>query len=65
MEKMSEIQIKVIMEQLLLALDFIHSKGIAHRDIKPDNILIGQDTLKICDFGSAKYLPSHNVNLVT
>jgi protein-serine/threonine kinase len=30
----------VIMEQNLLALDFIHQKKIVHRDIKPDNILI-------------------------
>jgi len=38
--------------QLLLGLKFIHDKGYAHRDIKPDNILITQDyTIKYIDFG--------------
>lgn len=41
----------------------MHSKGISHRDIKGDNILISPapaESLKICDFGSAKHLPAHN-----
>lgn len=40
--------------QMINALEFLHSKGIAHRDIKPDNILLGLDfNIKISDFGYA------------
>ena len=41
--------------QLSLGIQFIHGKGIAHRDLKPDNILIdGRAALKIADVGLAK-----------
>uniref|UniRef100_A0A4W2I2Z9 [tau protein] kinase n=1 Tax=Bos indicus x Bos taurus TaxID=30522 RepID=A0A4W2I2Z9_BOBOX len=49
---------KVYMYQLFRSLAYIHSQGVCHRDIKPQNLLVDPDTavLKLCDFGSAKQL---------
>lgn len=41
--------------QILTGLSFLHSKGIVHRDIKPNNLLITKDgILKLADFGCSK-----------
>uniref|UniRef100_A0AAR2J628 Glycogen synthase kinase-3 beta n=1 Tax=Pygocentrus nattereri TaxID=42514 RepID=A0AAR2J628_PYGNA len=50
--------VKLYMYQLFRSLAYIHSFGICHRDIKPQNLLLDPETavLKLCDFGSAKQL---------
>ncbi|EDR25922.1 hypothetical protein, conserved [Entamoeba dispar SAW760] len=57
-KKLENIQIKSFSFQLIRSLTYIHSLGICHRDIKPQNVLVDLDnnTLKLCDFGSAKQL---------
>ncbi len=53
--KLNEKTSKIIFKQLIISLKYIHSKGIIHRDIKLDNILIDlNNNIKICDFGVGK-----------
>ena len=53
---LSEDNVKTIVYQLLLALEYCHARRVVHRDLKPQNILIERDTLrvKLADFGLAR-----------
>ncbi|XP_027856332.1 MAPK/MAK/MRK overlapping kinase isoform X2 [Xiphophorus couchianus] len=46
--------VKSYMYQLCRSLEHIHRCGIFHRDVKPENILIKQNVLKLGDFGSCR-----------
>lgn len=52
----SETVVREILLSLLSVLDYIHSKGIIHRDIKPDNIILRSSNSKpvLIDFGAVK-----------
>ncbi|XP_022090583.1 MAPK/MAK/MRK overlapping kinase-like isoform X2 [Acanthaster planci] len=51
---LAEMKVKSYMYQLLKSLDHMHRNGIFHRDVKPENILIKDDLLKLADFGSCR-----------
>jgi len=56
--------IKSYMRMLLLAVEHCHKNWILHRDIKPGNLLIGEDgQMKLADFGLAKIYGSPDRSL--
>ncbi|CAL8304520.1 unnamed protein product [Merluccius merluccius] len=56
-------KIKDVMSQLLCGLAFLHSNLMVHRDLKPDNILVGSHgEIKITDFGLAR-IYAYNIAL--
>jgi len=59
------LEVKLYIYQLFRSLAYIHSQGICHRDIKPQNLLLdpASGILKLCDFGSAKILVEHEPNV--
>lgn len=46
---------KLIIKQLVAAVHYLHSNGILHQDIKPQNVVINK-TAKLIDFGLARYV---------
>lgn len=61
---MDEKRAKVMLTKLLIAVDYISSRNIVHRDIKPKNILLREDDLKflkLLDFGTAAFFNTSGV----
>ncbi|KAL9897653.1 ovarian-specific serine/threonine-protein kinase Lok-like [Glossina fuscipes fuscipes] len=64
-KRLSEKISKLYFYQICHAVKYMHDKGITHRDLKPDNILLAtcdEDTLvKVSDFGLSKFAQNDSV----
>lgn len=59
--KLKEDHAKFLFKQIIKGLQYVHSKGVLHRDIKLDNILLtSEGEVKICDFGVSKLVNNPN-----
>ena len=56
-QDLDELSTKFYTASLLLAVEYMHRKGILHRDLKPENVLIDEKGyIKLCDLGFGKLL---------
>jgi serine/threonine protein kinase len=60
---LTDIEIENYLNQMVVALNYIHNEGIVHRDIKPSNFIIATNgTLKLVDFGISKSIDASSVD---
>ncbi|MCJ8279880.1 MAG: FHA domain-containing serine/threonine-protein kinase, partial [Rivularia sp. ALOHA_DT_140] len=62
-KKFSQSHVMVILTEILSILQFVHSQGVIHRDIKPDNLIrrASDNKLVLIDFGAIKQLRNQTV----
>lgn len=66
MPSRSRLPSQAIAKQLVRALHYLHSNRIIHRDMKPQNILIGASGgVKLCDFGFARAMSCNTMVLTS
>lgn len=64
--RIPEKTVKLIAKQLIMAVDYIHSKSVTHRDIKPENLMIDAIShVKLTDFGLSDFFNKENNDMVT
>ena len=60
--KLTEKTAKILFKQIIEGIQYIHSQGIVHRDIKLENILLDlNNNIKICDFGVGKIIKPESI----
>lgn len=64
-KRWSESQVIQLLQEVLEILEFVHSQGVIHRDIKPDNIIrrASDNKLVLVDFGAVKQLRTQLVTV--
>lgn len=64
--RVKEVQAATVFQQIISAIQYCHSQGVAHRDLKPQNILITVfPNIKVCDFGLCQYFEGANAKMKT
>ncbi|GAN08348.1 conserved hypothetical protein [Mucor ambiguus] len=59
---LKEYEVKIIFDQIAHAISFLHNRGIVHRDIKLENVIMCDRkslTVKLCDFGLSTFIRSN------
>jgi hypothetical protein len=68
--EMDERSARHIFEEVLVALNFMHERGVCHSDIKPENLILTQDEagvptgVKVCDFGLSRHYDNQGNGLL-
>jgi len=59
--RLDERHAKHLFIQMVHAVDYLHSHSIIHRDLKLENVIVANGTIKICDFGLSSFYSTESL----